>query len=147
MFYSDFFRQSFRFFVILQSDMQYYSFFRLMQVALGKAEAFPESPSDDEWTQLYRSAVEQSLVGVLYDALQHLPEQQEGSGGSVIQPSHLGRHPLGSYEELSGEFGSNYEHLNNTRSVPEFALLLPKNKSCFFLHEELRNLTKLFFDY
>ena len=54
---------------------------------------------------------------------------------------------LGSYEELSGEFGSNYEHLNNTRSVPEFALLLPKNKSCFFLHEELRNLTKLFFDY
>ena len=56
--------------------MQYYSFFRLMQVALGKAEAFPESPSDDEWTQLYRSAVEQSLVGVLYDALQHLPEQQ-----------------------------------------------------------------------
>ena len=56
--------------------MQYYSFFRLMQVALEKAEAFPESPSDDEWTQLYRSAVEQSLVGVLYDALQHLPEQQ-----------------------------------------------------------------------
>jgi hypothetical protein len=68
----------------------------------------------------------------------------------VIAGGDLTRQDSGSHTEIyiePGEFGSNYEHLNNTRSVPEFALLLPKNKSCFFLHEELRNLTKLFFDY
>lgn len=51
-------------------------FFILLQVALGKAEAYDAPPSEEEWSGLYRIAVEQSLVGVLYDAMLRLPENQ-----------------------------------------------------------------------
>lgn len=57
--------------------MRHDNFFILLQVALGKAESFPAPLTDDEWMGLYRAAVEQSLVGILFNAVQHLPESQQ----------------------------------------------------------------------
>ena len=56
--------------------MLHHLFFTLLQVSIGKKEAFAEPPTAEQWTCLYRLAVEQSLVGVLYGALERLPEQQ-----------------------------------------------------------------------
>lgn len=56
--------------------MLHHQFFILLQVSLGKAESFPSVLTTEEWEQLYRLAVEQSLVGVLYDGLQRLPSHQ-----------------------------------------------------------------------
>ena len=51
-------------------------FFQLVQVAVGAREAFEMAPSEAEWDVLYKTAGEQSVSGVLFRALDVLPEGQ-----------------------------------------------------------------------
>jgi len=62
-----------------------YPFFELIQIAIGKREAFSEAPSLEEWEHLFDEAQRQTLVGVLYDALDKLPTEQRPPKRILIQ--------------------------------------------------------------
>lgn len=47
-------------------------FFELLQVAIGTRIRFSKIPSDSEWAEVYKMAVKQSLVGVMFSAIEKL---------------------------------------------------------------------------
>ncbi len=51
-------------------------FFELIRVAVGNATALSVVPSEQDWECLYREAKRQTVAGVLYTALDTLPEEQ-----------------------------------------------------------------------
>lgn len=51
-------------------------FFELVQIATGNLQSFKEIPSEKEWENLFVLAKEQSLIGVLSEAIQILPKEQ-----------------------------------------------------------------------
>jgi len=57
--------------------MQENYFFELIRVAVGSAEALSQAPTPEEWGKIYEEAQRQTLVGVLYDALNRLPAEQQ----------------------------------------------------------------------
>lgn len=57
--------------------MEEYKFFELIRIAVGKLQSFKETPSAEEWGQLFILAKEQSLVGVLSEAFEKLPRSQK----------------------------------------------------------------------
>ncbi len=50
--------------------------FELLQVALGNRDSLSAIPSANEWANLLRDAQKQSIVGILADGLERLPEAQ-----------------------------------------------------------------------
>lgn len=51
-------------------------FRELILIALGKRGAFSHTLSDGEWTDVYREAAKQSLIGVCYAGIERLPAEQ-----------------------------------------------------------------------
>ena len=51
-------------------------FFQLVQIATGARASFDAAPTEAEWDALYKTAGEQSVSGVLFGALDVLPEEQ-----------------------------------------------------------------------
>ena len=51
-------------------------FFQLVRIAVGAQASFDTAPSETEWDELHRVAGEQSVTGVLFRALDLLPEEQ-----------------------------------------------------------------------
>lgn len=51
-------------------------FFQLVQIATGARASFDAAPTEAEWDTLYKTAGEQSVSGVLFGALDVLPEEQ-----------------------------------------------------------------------
>ena len=60
-------------------------FFSLLRMAVGKGGRLPQAPTADEWGLLLQEAKRQALVGVLYDALNHLPPDQRPPKAVLIQ--------------------------------------------------------------
>ena len=54
-------------------------FFLLIKIAIGHASKLPRPLTDRQWKCLYRVAEEQTLLGVLYPALERLPQEQRPS--------------------------------------------------------------------
>ncbi len=54
-----------------------HKFFELIQIAVGNLESFKETPTDNEWGQIFVLTQEQSLVGVLLEAIEELPKNQK----------------------------------------------------------------------
>lgn len=52
-------------------------FFELIQVAIGKLVCLSQTPSEDEWKELYDIAKKQSLVGVCFAGVQRLQGQHQ----------------------------------------------------------------------
>lgn len=50
------------------------TFFVLLRYALGISQELPDAISDDEWNTLYKLSQEQTLSGIVYAAIQRLPE-------------------------------------------------------------------------
>lgn len=51
-------------------------FFELIQVAIGRRQQLSMVPSDSEWRHLYQLAEQHSLVGICYEGLKRLPQEQ-----------------------------------------------------------------------
>ena len=51
-------------------------FFELIQVAIGGKEKLSQTPSAEEWNNLYMEAQRQSVVGVVLEGVQRLPQEQ-----------------------------------------------------------------------
>lgn len=52
-------------------------FFELIQVALGNRLSLSKMPSEQEWLEVYQMAEEQTLVGLLFSALEKLNEERD----------------------------------------------------------------------
>lgn len=48
------------------------TFFELLQVAIGNREKLSRTPSEKEWREVYQMAVKQSVVGLLFSAIEKL---------------------------------------------------------------------------
>ena len=61
------------------------TFFELIHIALGKSSSLSKSPSVTEWNLLFELAQQQTLVGVLYAALEKLPADQKPPKQVLLQ--------------------------------------------------------------
>ena len=52
-------------------------FFELLRIAIGRQQTLSHTPTDEEWHELYRTANEQTLLGVMYEGLCRLPAEQK----------------------------------------------------------------------
>ena len=60
-------------------------FLELAQVSLGTRDRLSRTPSAAEWSDMYLQAQKQSIVGVLMDGLEHLPQEQLPSKELLLQ--------------------------------------------------------------
>lgn len=51
-------------------------FFELIQVALGNKEKLSSTPSVKDWNALFLESKKQSVVGIAFEGLQKLPQEQ-----------------------------------------------------------------------
>ena len=51
-------------------------FFELLQIAIGNRIALSHAPTVEEWRELYRMAVQQTLVGIAFRGVEQLPQEQ-----------------------------------------------------------------------
>ena len=59
-------------------------FFELLRIALGTQETLTTTLTDDEWLEVSQMAVKQSVLGILYSAVEKLPEEQRPSSDLYI---------------------------------------------------------------
>lgn len=52
-------------------------FYELIQVAFGNRVVLSRTPSETEWHDLYKMCQKQSVVGIAFEALEHLSEQRQ----------------------------------------------------------------------
>ena len=52
------------------------AFFELLRIALGTQEKMTVSLNDEEWKDVAQMAVKQSVLGILFTAVETLPEEQ-----------------------------------------------------------------------
>lgn len=60
-------------------------FFQLLRIALGHNISLDNAPTQEQWVVLYQMAVSQTLVGVLYPAIERLPEEQRPFKDVLLQ--------------------------------------------------------------
>lgn len=49
-------------------------FFQLLRIALGHITSLDHAPTHDQWRELYQMAMKLTLVGVMFPAIERLPE-------------------------------------------------------------------------
>lgn len=60
-------------------------FFELIRIALGSQKSLDNAPTKEQWRVLYKMTVSQTLVGVLYPAIERLPEEQRPPKDVLLQ--------------------------------------------------------------
>ena len=60
-------------------------FFELLQIAIGNETRLTHTPTAEEWRELHRMAVQQTLVGVLFTAIERLPKTQHPPKEVLLQ--------------------------------------------------------------
>ncbi len=53
------------------------TFFALLQYAIGTLQEFPYTPSAEEWNDIFDISQKQTLCGIIYSAIEQLPEKQQ----------------------------------------------------------------------
>lgn len=61
----------------LLAEMTSNLFFQLLRYSLGITDEQPANISDEQWQELFDSAVSQAIVGLLYQGVQRLPQSQQ----------------------------------------------------------------------
>lgn len=59
-------------------------FFELLQIALGNRDRFTETPTEDDWRDIYEMATRQALVGVTFTGVERLPKEQRPSREMIL---------------------------------------------------------------
>ena len=60
-------------------------FFELLQVALGNRDELSRVPTRKEWINLYQQSEKQSILGIMLEGLERLPEEQRPSQDILLQ--------------------------------------------------------------
>ena len=60
-------------------------FFDLIKVAVERKECLSGTPTADEWKEIYKLTKQQTLLGVLFSALQRLPKEQRPPKALILQ--------------------------------------------------------------
>lgn len=60
-------------------------FFYILQVAIGKSVRLSHSLSDDEWQEMFELAQKQALLGIAFEGVKKLPQEQWPKGGMVLK--------------------------------------------------------------
>ena len=60
-------------------------FFEILRVALGRQLELSVAPTPEQWRDMYRMAIQQTLVGVLFSALERLPKEQRPPKEVLLQ--------------------------------------------------------------
>lgn len=63
----------------------YTYFFQLLRIALGRGESLTAAPTKDEWTEMFASAQQQTLVGVLFAGVERLLANQRPPRALLLQ--------------------------------------------------------------
>ena len=65
--------------------LMFHQFFELLQVALDRKTRLSAVPTPEQWRELYRMAQQQTLVGVLFAAIEQLPAEQRPPKEVLLQ--------------------------------------------------------------
>lgn len=60
-------------------------FFLILQAAIGKPVRLSHSLSDDEWQEMFELAQKQALLGIAFEGVKKLPQEQWPKGGMVLK--------------------------------------------------------------
>ena len=60
-------------------------FFELLRIAIGKQQKFTFLPNVVQWRELYHLSVHQTLSGVIFPAIECLPEDQRPPKDVLLQ--------------------------------------------------------------
>lgn len=60
-------------------------FFSILQAAIGKSVRLSHSLSDDEWQEMFELAQKQALLGIAFEGVKKLPQEQWPKGGMVLK--------------------------------------------------------------
>lgn len=60
-------------------------FFLILQAAIGKPVRLSHSLSDDEWQEMFELAQKQALLGIAFEGVKNLPQEQWPKGGMVLK--------------------------------------------------------------
>ena len=63
----------------------YKAFFELLQVAIGHRGALSHAPTVEQWRELYRMAVQQTVAGLLFPVIEQLPAEQRPPREVLLQ--------------------------------------------------------------
>ena len=88
-------------------------FRKLLLISLGRIDSFEKVPTHRDWLMMFRMAKQQTLLGVLYDGIRRLPEEQRPQEGI-----------LNNWTELTGKIEE--IHARHERHVRELADILKK---------------------
>ena len=88
-------------------------FRKLLLISLGRADSFEKTPTHRDWLLLFDMAKQQALLGVLYDGILRLPEDQRPPESILTNWQHL----AGKIEEI---------HARHETHVKELETLLQK---------------------
>ncbi len=61
------------------------SFFELLQIAIGNRVQFSQTPTEEEWRELFALARKQAMVGIAFRGVQLLPEEQRPPKSLLMQ--------------------------------------------------------------
>lgn len=51
-------------------------FFELIRISLGRQKVFSHEPTNEEWSEMFKMAQQQSLVGICFSGVEQLPKEQ-----------------------------------------------------------------------
>ena len=51
-------------------------FFELLQIAIGNRDRFSQTPTVEEWRELFSLSQKQAMVGIAFRGVEQLPEEQ-----------------------------------------------------------------------
>lgn len=60
-------------------------FFEILRIAIGQQQELAFSPTHDQWREIYQMSIRQTLVGVMYPAIEQLPEHQRPLKDVLLQ--------------------------------------------------------------
>ena len=60
-------------------------FFNLIKCGIGKENALPYTPAEDEWEFLFEMAQKQTLAGIAFAGIERLPQEQRPPRGVLLQ--------------------------------------------------------------
>lgn len=111
-------------------------FFELIQVAVGRRETLTDIPSEEEWAAVFEQARQQTLVGVLYEAVERLPKTQRPPRAVLLQWYMLVQQIKQANERLNGGAAAltHFFAAHGLRSV----VLKGQGVALLYPHPELR---------
>lgn len=101
-------------------------FYKLLRVALGLSQDFPYTPTEQEWLLLFKMAKQQTVLGVVFDAISLLPEKSRPPRLLIMRLSYIAEAIRGTNCQMNQE-ASRYTRLFANHNFHSVILKGPAN--------------------